>query len=210
LNVNTKRGEVYSLSGVVVHSGTSSECGHYYSYARHSLFCDPEIICDSLETRKSEDDFDFLQDKWYLFNDSRVSYATYSSFCDVTQRFTKDTAYVLFYKRIDPKNAEKQEIDLNSSLRVSDIDAPLRTDLRAAISKDNAMYLKVIFFSYTYCYMRQYVELMFYWSVEYISIWKKTIINTFCTCGFLKIGIWCFSLSGIIFKNLYGREFIIF
>ncbi|XP_021366190.1 ubiquitin carboxyl-terminal hydrolase 38-like [Mizuhopecten yessoensis] len=142
VNVNTKRGEVYGLCGVVVHSGTSSDCGHYYSYARHSIFCDPDTICDSLHHCKSEDDVDFLQDKWYLFNDNRVSHASYSSFCDVTQRFTKDTAYVLFYKRIDTKNAEKQELNMNKSLQAKDVDPPLRSDLRIALSKDNAMFLQ--------------------------------------------------------------------
>ncbi|XP_069129383.1 ubiquitin carboxyl-terminal hydrolase 38-like [Argopecten irradians] len=142
VNVNTKRGEVYGLCGVVVHSGTSSDCGHYYSYARHSIFCDPDTICDSLDKCKSEDDVDFLQDKWYLFNDNRVSHASYSSFCDVTQRFTKDTAYVLFYKRIDTKNAEKQELNMNNSFQAKDVDPPLRTDLRMALSKDNALYLQ--------------------------------------------------------------------
>lgn len=144
VNVNTKRGEVYGLGGVVVHSGTSSDCGHYYSYARHSIFCDPDTICDSLDHCKSEDDIDFLQDKWYLFNDNRISYASYRSFCDVTQRFTKDTAYVLVYKRIDIKNAEKQERNMNNTFQAKDVDPPLRADLRTALSRDNSLFLQVI------------------------------------------------------------------
>lgn len=30
-----------------------------------------------------EDNIDFFQDKWYSFNDSRVSYVKYSFFCSV-------------------------------------------------------------------------------------------------------------------------------
>ena len=35
------------------------------------------------------DDIDFLEDRWFLFNDARVSAATYSSFSNVTKRFQK-------------------------------------------------------------------------------------------------------------------------
>ena len=143
LELNTKKGEVYDLNAVVVHSGTSSECGHYYTYARHSIFCDPETICDSVEKCTEEDEVDFLQDKWYLFNDNRVSYASYNTFCNVTQRFTKDTAYVLIYKKIDARNSEKQEVDLNRSIHPWEVDPPLSNKLRTAVSKDNALYLQV-------------------------------------------------------------------
>ncbi|KAK3099789.1 hypothetical protein FSP39_009652 [Pinctada imbricata] len=142
LELNTEKGEVYSLNAVVVHSGTSSDHGHYYAYARHSIFCDPHSICDTMDDCKEEDELDFLQDKWYLFNDNRVSYAKYSSFSNVTKRFTKDTAYVLIYKRIDPSNAEKSEVDLNSSIHPREVDPPLSSKLRTAVSKDNGLYLQ--------------------------------------------------------------------
>lgn len=67
--------EVYSLASVIVHSGTSSECGHYYCYARHSL-----AVQQDLSMNCSTTDIDYLQDKWYLFNDSRVTYSSYCSF----------------------------------------------------------------------------------------------------------------------------------
>lgn len=141
--VNTTKGEVYGLNAVVVHSGTSSESGHYYTYARHSLFQDPEAVMENLSECTDEDNIDFLQDKWYSFNDSRVSYAQYSSFCSVTQRFTKDTAYVLFYKRIDPQNSENEGVDLNKSIKPAEVDPPLQDRLRQLVSKDNAQYLQV-------------------------------------------------------------------
>ena len=141
--VNTQKGEVYGLNAVVVHSGTSSESGHYYTYARHSLFQDPERVMENLAGCTDEDNIDFLQDKWYLFNDNRVSYAQYSSFCSVTQRFTKDTAYVLFYKRIDPQNSEREGVDLNKSIKPAEVDPPLQDRLRQLVNKDNTQYLQV-------------------------------------------------------------------
>lgn len=140
--VNTQKGEVYGLNAVVVHSGTSSESGHYYTYARHSLFQDPEAVMENLSECTNEDNIDFLQDKWYSFNDNRVSYAQYSSFCSVTQRFTKDTAYVLFYRRIDPQNSENEGVDLNKSIKPAEVDPPLQDRLRQLVSKDNAQYLQ--------------------------------------------------------------------
>lgn len=138
--------DVYSLCSVVIHSGTSSDCGHYYCYARHTDTSTLDILNDnSVEKRNSEDDIDFLEDKWYLFNDSRVSYASYSSFCNVSQRFTKDTAYVLIYKKMTEDqlqgNINNSTLKLKQSFK---LDAPtLRADLRAAVIKDNKSYLQV-------------------------------------------------------------------
>lgn len=140
--------DVYSLCSVVVHSGTSSDCGHYYCYARHSVVTNSENMRENMQDFSHEDDIDFLQDKWYLFNDSRVSYASYSSFCNVSQRFTKDTAYVLIYRKIDPeKLGVDYKIGLDQSIQPTKIDAPLRSDLRAAVVKDNKMYLQVLCFT---------------------------------------------------------------
>ncbi|KAL5011386.1 hypothetical protein ScPMuIL_009937 [Solemya velum] len=130
--------ELYGLCSVIVHSGTSSDCGHYYCYARHSIHKPLTSISDE---DLSEDTIDFLQDRWYLFNDSRVSYADYQSFSSVTQRFTKDTAYVLFYKRID-MHRDDYKVDLNESISPRRVDPPLRADLRAHVNKDNRLYLQ--------------------------------------------------------------------
>ncbi|XP_052277694.1 ubiquitin carboxyl-terminal hydrolase 38-like isoform X2 [Dreissena polymorpha] len=134
--------DVYSLCSVVIHSGTSSDCGHYYCYARHSEFSSTSLPEATGQTT-NEDDIDFLDDKWYLFNDSRVSYASYSSFCNVSQRFTKDTAYVLMYRKVDGdklKGSTTRHSD--QSIRLSKTDTPLREDLRAAVVKDNKSYLQ--------------------------------------------------------------------
>ncbi|XP_053399268.1 ubiquitin carboxyl-terminal hydrolase 38-like isoform X2 [Mercenaria mercenaria] len=143
LDMDVDCADVYSLCSVVVHSGTSSDCGHYYCYARHSVITNSENVQANMQDFSHEDEIDFLQDKWYLFNDSRVSYASYNSFCNVSQRFTKDTAYVLMYRKID---AEKIGVDykigLDQWIQPTKIDAPLRSDLRAAVVKDNKIYLQ--------------------------------------------------------------------
>ncbi|KAK3597110.1 hypothetical protein CHS0354_021218 [Potamilus streckersoni] len=138
VNVDIDHADVFGLCSVVVHSGTSSDCGHYYCYARHSVVANPDQVCDNIEECSNEDEIDFLQDKWYMFNDSRVSYASYSSFCNVTQRFSKDTAYVLIYRKIDADNIEMGQMDQNKL----QIDLPLRADLRDAVNKDNKQFLQ--------------------------------------------------------------------
>ena len=133
---------------MVVHSGASSECGHYYCYSRHSQVGDVESVIDSLDKassngsqnteasdlEKSADmEVDFLEDKWCLFNDSRVSHATYASFSSVTRRFQKDTPYVLVYRKLSLDSHDAQP----------PVDPPLSQELRDAVNKDNTQYLKV-------------------------------------------------------------------
>ncbi|KAL3879797.1 hypothetical protein ACJMK2_032080 [Sinanodonta woodiana] len=127
VNVDIDHADVYGLY-----------CGHYYCYARHSVVANPDQVCDNIQECSNEDEIDFLQDKWYMFNDSRVSYASYSSFCNVTQRFSKDTAYVLIYRKVDADNIEIGQTDQNKL----QIDLPLRADLRDAVNKDNKLFLQ--------------------------------------------------------------------
>ena len=135
--------DVYSLCSVVIHSGTSSDCGHYYCYARHSMPKNAKSMCENLQNCSNEDEIDFLEDKWFLFNDNRISYASYSSFCNVSQRFTKDTAYVLMYRKIDPENLPSMSESPEHSLTTRHIEQSLRSDLRQAVTKDNKLYLQV-------------------------------------------------------------------
>ena len=132
--------DIYALCGVVIHSGTSSECGHYYFYGRHSLVVDHKQ--ESMETDQSEE-LDYLQDKWYQFNDSYVSYASYNSFSNVTKKFARDTPYVLLYRKISREDSERKGVDKNESICTAEIDPPLREDLRASVLRDNAKYLQV-------------------------------------------------------------------
>ncbi|XP_052794346.1 ubiquitin carboxyl-terminal hydrolase 38-like isoform X1 [Mya arenaria] len=150
VNSDIDNADMYSLCSVVIHSGTSSDCGHYYCYARHSQVTglEPTGENQSNTNGPNEDQVDFLQDKWYLFNDSRVSYASYSSFCNVSQRFTKDTAYVLIYRKVNPGAVGSVGMQgsptkgLDQSIEPSRGETPLRHDLRAAVVKDNKLYLQ--------------------------------------------------------------------
>lgn len=123
--------ELYGLSAVVIHSGTSSECGHYYCYARHSRSgqVDPALLD---KASGDADSIDLLPDKWYNFNDSRVSHANFEAFSNVTKRFSNDTAYVLIYRKLDsvPKVIPPS------------LEPVLRPDLRDFVMKDNETFLK--------------------------------------------------------------------
>jgi len=67
----------YSLFSVVVHSGYSSDGGHYYTWARNS------------ETGA-----------WSLLNDSVVTEQSWAQFAQMTSRTSsRDTAYLLLYQR---------------------------------------------------------------------------------------------------------------
>ncbi|NXH13983.1 UBP38 hydrolase, partial [Bucco capensis] len=148
----------YMLSSVVVHSGVSSESGHYYSYARNVTGSRPSGLChqestalslvspqDKLLTEESpctvvENELDAeMPREWFLFNDSRVTFTSFQSVQKITSRFPKDTAYVLFYKK------QNSTCGFNTSsangLWVNG-DPPLQKDLMDAITKDNKLYLQ--------------------------------------------------------------------
>ncbi|XP_069834752.1 ubiquitin carboxyl-terminal hydrolase 38 [Dendropsophus ebraccatus] len=140
----------YVLSSIVVHSGTSSESGHYYSYARNvtnSARCiRPET--SSLaphqghivgkETEKSCND---VAKEWFLFNDSRVTFTSFQSVLNITSRFPKDTAYVLIYKKHSAGEVENVQTNSAHGLWVNG-EPPLQKELMDAITKDNKLYLQ--------------------------------------------------------------------
>ncbi|KFO79334.1 Ubiquitin carboxyl-terminal hydrolase 38, partial [Cuculus canorus] len=115
---------------VVVHSGVSSESGHYYSYARNVTgHC--TVIENELDTE--------MPREWFLFNDSRVTFTSFQSVQKITSRFPKDTAYVLFYK----KQNSTCGFNTNSANGLwLNGDPPLQKDLMDAITKDNKLYLQ--------------------------------------------------------------------
>ncbi|NXS96250.1 UBP38 hydrolase, partial [Jacana jacana] len=147
----------YMLSSVVVHSGVSSESGHYYSYARNVTGSGPSRLChqstalslvspqDKLLTEETtctvvENELDTeMPREWFLFNDSRVTFTSFQSVQKITSRFPKDTAYVLFYK----KQNSTCGFNTNSAngLWING-DPPLQKDLMDAITKDNKLYLQ--------------------------------------------------------------------
>ncbi|XP_032748849.1 ubiquitin carboxyl-terminal hydrolase 35 [Rattus rattus] len=123
------QGQAYDLCSVVVHSGVSSESGHYYCYAREGA-ARPAPVLGSTERPEPEN-------QWYLFNDTRVSFSSFESVSNVTSFFPKDTAYVLFYRQ-RPQEAPEAE---PGSPRVR-AEPTLHKDLMEAISKDNVLYLQ--------------------------------------------------------------------
>ncbi|XP_038055515.1 ubiquitin carboxyl-terminal hydrolase 38-like [Patiria miniata] len=148
----------FALYGVIVHSGLSSESGHYYCYARHSNFSPdsqrkskPSKIkteCESGDSKMQdllpEDvEEDLLPDQWFLFNDSRVSFSSYDSFGNVTKRFPKDTAYVLFYRQVPEESNEQSGCQTGSDTSPVELrEKPLKKNLQERVKKDNAQYLK--------------------------------------------------------------------
>ncbi|KAM4834405.1 ubiquitin carboxyl-terminal hydrolase 38 [Thomomys bottae] len=150
----------YVLSSVVVHSGVSSESGHYYSYARNTTGTESSFhMCHQPEplalapsqnhslgrdgpTTVMEQDLENkeMSKEWFLFNDSRVTFTSFQSVQKITSRFPKDTAYVLLYKKQNSTGS------LNANNPTSGLwvngDPPLQKELMDAITKDNKLYLQ--------------------------------------------------------------------
>lgn len=124
------RGQAYDLCSVVVHSGVSSESGHYYCYAREGA-ARPAPSLGTADRPEPEN-------QWYLFNDTRVSFSSFESVSNVTSFFPKDTAYVLFYRQ---RPAEGSKTEPGSPRARTE--PTLHKDLMEAISKDNILYLQV-------------------------------------------------------------------
>ncbi|XP_005369598.1 ubiquitin carboxyl-terminal hydrolase 38 [Microtus ochrogaster] len=150
----------YLLSSVVVHSGVSSESGHYYSYARNitgtesSYQMCPESEHLALAPSQScllggesssaviEQDLENkeMSQEWFLFNDSRVTFTSFQSVQKITSRFPKDTAYVLLYKKQNSANGLCSDNPANGVWVNGD--PPLQKELMDAITKDNKLYLQ--------------------------------------------------------------------
>ncbi|XP_078078030.1 ubiquitin carboxyl-terminal hydrolase 35-like [Mustelus asterias] len=126
----------YDLCCVVVHSGISSESGHYYCYGRENVDINsgtgPRV---PLEAESRADD------QWYLYNDTRVSFSSFESVSNVTNYFPKDTAYVLFYRQRGARHTCLDGEHILASVRLHG-EAALSKELMEAISKDNIQYLQ--------------------------------------------------------------------
>ncbi|XP_062983932.1 ubiquitin carboxyl-terminal hydrolase 35 [Elgaria multicarinata webbii] len=133
---------VYDLCSVVVHSGVSSESGHYYCYAREcedvATESDPKGASVNITAEKPSD----VAIQWYLFNDTRVSFSSFESVSNVTSFLPKDTAYLLFYRQrmIQSKNTG-HETAAESAWVNGDLHSPDKS-LMEAIEKDNILYLQ--------------------------------------------------------------------
>ncbi|KAM8940187.1 ubiquitin carboxyl-terminal hydrolase 38 [Pelodytes ibericus] len=147
----------YVLSSIVVHSGTSSESGHYYSYARNVTSTSKCLHPEKLSLNSSQVQLvgretsssvignealcDDLSKEWFLFNDSRVTFTSFQSVLNITSRFPKDTAYVLIYKKHSCGDVDGVQPSSASGLWVNG-EPPLQKELMDAITKDNKLYLQ--------------------------------------------------------------------
>ncbi|XP_043530090.1 ubiquitin carboxyl-terminal hydrolase 38 [Chiloscyllium plagiosum] len=148
----------YLLSSIVVHSGMSSESGHYYCYARNTSSGSVGQLCykadlaglPSQGCATDNDEFNTsviwhdpnckeTSKEWFLFNDSRVTFTSFQSVQNITSKFPKDTAYVLFYKK-QGANCGIYPSAVNG-LWVNG-EPPLQKELMDAITKDNKLYLQ--------------------------------------------------------------------
>ena len=154
---------MYVLSSVVVHSGVSSESGHYYSYGRNidgadgtqhsaSHFLLSEDLqnsqaqynpssCAALSIPPQEAGSSQEAKDWLLFNDSRVTSSSFQLVQNITSRFPKDTAYVLMYRKQLPEHSTTGGTAANKTKLSSE--PPLQKELLDAIIKDNKLYLQV-------------------------------------------------------------------
>jgi hypothetical protein len=78
----------YGLYGIVVHSGTTANSGHYYAYARHSNV--PDL-----------DRQDSSSSPWMLFNDENIQEVRYKNMKKDIESKKNHSAYLLFYKELD-------------------------------------------------------------------------------------------------------------
>ncbi|KAF4118631.1 hypothetical protein G5714_000682 [Onychostoma macrolepis] len=144
----------YVLSSVVVHSGMSSESGHYYSYGRNVSCTDGYAAHPSSKTLESSSPTDSLKASqeemgradhkstdWFLFNDSRVTFTNFESLQNVTCRFPKDTAYVLIYRKQEVSGQPSNSGPVVNGSRLSG-EPPLQKELMDAITKDNKLFLQ--------------------------------------------------------------------
>ena len=119
---NVTEEELYSLYAIVVHSGYSSDGGHYFTYSKVPKTS--EETSESTQVSKN--------DLWYILNDSKVTYSTFESFINMSKKFPVDTAYVLFYQKVE--NDQKE-----TSISVP---SATRKDLKMIVERDNIKFMR--------------------------------------------------------------------
>ena len=83
----------YGLYAVVVHRGQSATAGHYYAFGRRS---------GAAGLHKA----DCAAAPWAKFNDAHVSAATWAEIQRTVSASVADSAYLLFYRRLSPAEAQ--------------------------------------------------------------------------------------------------------
>ncbi|XP_041699203.2 ubiquitin carboxyl-terminal hydrolase 38 [Coregonus clupeaformis] len=161
----------YVLSSVVMHSGLSSESGHYYSYGRnlngadgaqHHLAnhltlgeepgngqtepiaptCSATLGATPPKQEVEEVCGGQAARDWLLFNDSRVTFTSLGSVQNITNRFPKDTAYVLIYRKQDFTAGQNSTGGVTANGMRLGSEPPLQKELMDAVTKDNKLFLQ--------------------------------------------------------------------
>jgi len=129
----------YTLASVIVHSGLSSDGGHYYCYAHQPVYEAQPPAPQGRGRKADKEKSDASTRPWFMFNDNRVMYSSYDAIKTLTQTFARDTAYVLFYRRIevDAGKGQRSRISLNEDI------IPSTSSLRLAVDEDNRLYHEV-------------------------------------------------------------------
>ncbi|MEE6473135.1 hypothetical protein FKM82_009863 [Ascaphus truei] len=143
---NVDQSVTYDLCTVIVHSGLSSESGHYYCYARECVDKDTQRLSSAGAKKFTSDKHLDLEIQWYLFNDTRVSFSSFESVSNVTSFFPKDTAYVLFYRHRSHQQTCRES---ETGDAITHGEVSLNKELMEAISKDNIKYLQGLYFQGT-------------------------------------------------------------
>ena len=102
----------FKLYGIIIHSGYSTDSGHYYTYIRD-------------ESSSSDD--------WFKFDDSTVSRSNFNEFN--SKKSPSATAYVLLYQRCSVMN------EVNDDIEEEEESFELRSDLQACVDKDNRKFI---------------------------------------------------------------------
>uniref|UniRef100_A0A4W5RX65 Ubiquitin specific peptidase 38 n=1 Tax=Hucho hucho TaxID=62062 RepID=A0A4W5RX65_9TELE len=142
----------YVLSSVVMHSGMSSESGHYYSYGRNlngadgtepiALTCSAPLGATHPKQEVEEVCGGQAAGDWLLFNDSRVTFTSLGSVQNVTNRFPKDTAYVLIYRKQDVTGGQNSTGGVTANGMRLGSEPLLQKELMDAVTKDNKLFLQ--------------------------------------------------------------------
>lgn len=149
----------YELFGLVMHSGSSAQFGHYYAYGRESQRPRPysHFLSDDgqneekqsggateqghtqpeQQQQQREEGVEQRNDtRWFCFNDARVQVSRFEQFEDISSVFTLDVPYILAYRRRDGPDCIDRTGDIPAERReeVSRDDKALATE-RVARSK---------------------------------------------------------------------------
>ena len=154
----------YELCAIVVHSGTTPDHGHYFTYAR-----DLGMTGDSPQA---------VEEPWLLFNDGVVTESSGPKIMSNMQAFPSDTPYLLFFRRL-PQLPQQQQQPSTVSLGAEQpsvepptpmemdsgphdlpapmvtaaglqalitqalpLESPIHEEIRAQVLRDNTRYLK--------------------------------------------------------------------